>query len=72
VPEFPGQAEVDDHLPPPELGEHTLEVLSALGYDDTERTALLDKGAAKAFNPADFTWAPVRDKSQGSLLRDRI
>jgi crotonobetainyl-CoA:carnitine CoA-transferase CaiB-like acyl-CoA transferase len=70
VPEFPGQAPeesgADDHLPPPELGEHTLELLGALGYGDAECAALLDKGAAKAFNPAEFTWAPVRDMSQGS------
>jgi crotonobetainyl-CoA:carnitine CoA-transferase CaiB-like acyl-CoA transferase len=63
VPEFPGQAEVEPSLPPPELGEHTLEVLASLGYDDTMLAALLDKGAVKGFNPSEFTWAPVRDKS---------
>ena len=63
VPEFPGQTEVETHLPPPELGEHTLEVLAGLGYDEAARAALLDKGAAKGFNPEEFTWAPVRDKT---------
>ena len=66
MPEFPGQAQVDAHLPPPEHGEHTVEVLLALGYSKAECSALLDKGAATAFNPAEFTWAPVRDKSQES------
>jgi crotonobetainyl-CoA:carnitine CoA-transferase CaiB-like acyl-CoA transferase len=63
VPEFPGQAQVDPGLPPPELGEHTVEVLRGLGYDQAALAALLDKGAVKGFNPAEFTWAPVRDKS---------
>ena len=62
VPEFPGQSEVTPHLPPPELGEHTMEVLAALGYDEAARAALLDKGAVKGFNPEEFAWAPVRDR----------
>ncbi|MBW8753678.1 MAG: CoA transferase [Sphingomonadales bacterium] len=64
VPEFPGQQAVEPGLPPPELGEHTIEVLRMLGYDEAACAALLDKGAAKGFNPEEFTWAPVREKDQ--------
>ena len=51
-----------ESAPPPELGEHTIEVLHGLGYDQEALAALLDKGVAKGFNPEEFTWAPVRDK----------
>lgn len=62
VPEFPGGTEIEPGSPPPELGEHTAEVLRGLGYDEASVAALLDKGAARGFNPEEFTWAPVRDK----------
>ncbi len=62
VPEFPGQAEIEPNLPPPELGEHTLELLRELGYSQSECDALLASGAAERLNPEKFAWAPVRDK----------
>lgn len=62
VPEFPGQMQVRDNLPPPEIGEHTRVLLLELGYDPDEAEALLSSGAAKAYQPGDFAWAPVRQK----------
>jgi len=62
VPEFPGQMEVEPNLPPPEIGEHTIELLAELGYAPAERDALIESGAAKQGGPGDFAWAPVRQK----------
>ena len=62
VPEFPGQREVTPNLPPPELGEHSAELLRELGYSAAECGELLGSGAVEAFNPEKFAWAPVRDK----------
>jgi crotonobetainyl-CoA:carnitine CoA-transferase CaiB-like acyl-CoA transferase len=63
VPEFPGQREVQPNLPPPEIGEHTVELLRELGYSEAECAALLEGGAAKAYASGDFAWAPVRQKT---------
>jgi crotonobetainyl-CoA:carnitine CoA-transferase CaiB-like acyl-CoA transferase len=62
VPEFPGQAQVDPNLPPPEIGEHTRPLLEALGYTAEQIDGLLSAGAAKAYQEGDFAWAPVRQK----------
>jgi crotonobetainyl-CoA:carnitine CoA-transferase CaiB-like acyl-CoA transferase len=62
VPEFPGQAQVDPNLPPPEIGEHTRPLLEALGYTADQIDGLLSAGAAKAYQEGDFAWAPVRQK----------
>jgi crotonobetainyl-CoA:carnitine CoA-transferase CaiB-like acyl-CoA transferase len=63
VPEFPGQAQVRPNLPPPEIGEHTVELLRSLGYSDAECAALIEEGAVKNGGPGDFAWAPVREKA---------
>ena len=65
VPEFPGQTEVPQNLPIPELGEHTEELLAELGFSADEASALLDDGSAVQGGPDVFPWAPVRDKSAG-------
>ncbi|MCX7283669.1 MAG: CoA transferase [Novosphingobium sp.] len=63
VPEFPGQFEVTPNLAPPELGEHSCELLDSLGFNQSEVAALLASGAVQALDPAKFAWAPVRDKN---------
>ncbi|MET0364833.1 MAG: hypothetical protein ABW169_09265, partial [Sphingobium sp.] len=64
VPEFPGRTTpVEPGLPPPELGEHTVAILAALGYADAETAALLAQGAVKVAGAEEFAWAPVRDKT---------
>lgn len=61
VPEFPRQAGSGvPTLPPPELGEHTLEVLRAAGLDAQACEALLASGAVQAHTGPRFAWAPVR------------
>ncbi|WP_132385916.1 CoA transferase [Novosphingobium sp. PhB165] len=62
VPEFAGVGPVEPGLPPPEIGEHTEVLLADLGYSGEEAAALLSAGAAKAYQPGDFAWAPVRQK----------
>lgn len=65
VPEFPRLHAADDGiatLPPPELGEHTLDVLRAAGLTQQECEALLNSGGAQAATPGTFSWAPVRNK----------
>lgn len=63
VPEFPRLNAADDGvqtLAPPDLGEHTMDVLLAAGLSPGECEALLQSGAASAIRPGDFSWAPVR------------
>jgi crotonobetainyl-CoA:carnitine CoA-transferase CaiB-like acyl-CoA transferase len=66
VPEFPRLHAADDGvatLPPPDLGEHTRDVLMAAGLTGEECSALIDSGAACAGQPGDFAWAPVRKQA---------
>jgi crotonobetainyl-CoA:carnitine CoA-transferase CaiB-like acyl-CoA transferase len=59
TPEFPGQRDVAPGLPPPELGEHTVVVLRALGFSEADCAQLLESGAVAERTDA-FGWAPVR------------
>jgi crotonobetainyl-CoA:carnitine CoA-transferase CaiB-like acyl-CoA transferase len=64
VPEFPRlNADADNNdgntLPPPELGEHTLEVLQSAGLNARECDALLTSGAVRTHQTDSFAWAPV-------------
>ena len=65
IPEFPGQTSVAEGLVPPELGEHSVEILQALGLDESQCAALVKNGAVKVANQDDFIWAPVRQKAAG-------
>jgi crotonobetainyl-CoA:carnitine CoA-transferase CaiB-like acyl-CoA transferase len=66
VPEFPGESEVSPGLPPPELGEHTMELLAALGFDESQRAILAGEGAVGVATADAFAWAPVRDRAEAS------
>ncbi len=66
VPEFPRMDAAHDGiatLPPPDLGEHTQDVLQAAGLTAEQCEALIDSGAASASRPGDFAWAPVRKQA---------
>ncbi len=60
VPQFPGQPTTAPTTPPPELGEHTLELLQELGYSEEAGAALLAQSAVKVAGPEEFAWAKVR------------
>lgn len=64
VPTFPiasNLAETKAKLPPPEMGQHTLEVLRSIGMSEEECQKLMDAGAVSIARPDDFAWAPVRN-----------
>jgi len=60
VPEFPGYGEVDDGLAPPHLGQHTVEIMEQLGFDQETCGRFLDKGALIQAKEEASVWAPKR------------
>jgi crotonobetainyl-CoA:carnitine CoA-transferase CaiB-like acyl-CoA transferase len=62
VPEFPrlhsGEADVPT-LPPPNLGEHTAEVLRSAGVDEVTYKTWVDSGGTAEAAAGSFPWAPV-------------
>lgn len=67
VPEFPRVSHADQvatattAAPPPELGEHTLDVLRSVGVSAKDCEALADSGAIAVNRAATFPWAPVHE-----------
>jgi crotonobetainyl-CoA:carnitine CoA-transferase CaiB-like acyl-CoA transferase len=63
VPEFPrAQSEEPTSATeaPPELGEHTADLLRSAGLEEAEYQALLQSGAVREATLGTFAWAPVR------------
>lgn len=61
VPRFPLlQENAVNETSPPELGEHTIDILSACGLNDAEVQALLASGAVQVSDVEQFRWAPLR------------
>lgn len=56
------RAALTDELPPPFLGEHTVEVLKAAGYDAVECAALQERGVVAVLEGVGTTWAPPRTR----------
>jgi crotonobetainyl-CoA:carnitine CoA-transferase CaiB-like acyl-CoA transferase len=50
----------DDELPPPHLGEHTVEVLLSAGYDAQQLADLESAGVIITHSDLGTTWAPPR------------
>lgn len=61
LPDLPFEvaAEPRRELPPPLLGEHTREMLAAMGFSTPESDALIASGTAVAAEPDVPVWAPV-------------
>jgi len=66
VPEFPRRhvgadgSPSADTLAPPELGQHSLELLRSAGVDAAQCQQWLASGAVQAASEQSFPWAPVR------------
>ena len=65
VPEFPcanASADPAVALPPPQLGEHTVQVLRSAGLSQEECEHLLANKAVVVCGPNDFAWKPVSSR----------
>ena len=66
VPNFPLPNQLGDgagELPPPLLGQHSLEIMRSLGISDAECAAIVACGAVRAGGEGSASWAPPRNRS---------
>lgn len=71
APDFPLPAISGEAVPgmsPPLLGEHTRELLAAMGYGPDRISALLDAGTAIDANPNEDLWSRAKAEPQGQVV----
>ncbi len=60
IPEFPGLADALARAQPPELGQDSAALLAALGYNESESSAIFNRGDAREIDPEQFAYAPAK------------
>lgn len=65
VPEFPGAGKVAEGLPPPQLGEHSRELLASLGFDSGRSAQLIERGSVHVAGEDDLRWNRPAKKVAG-------
>jgi crotonobetainyl-CoA:carnitine CoA-transferase CaiB-like acyl-CoA transferase len=54
------RATLEGELPPPLLGQHTIDALRSIGYGQEECAALLERGVIAVLEEVGTSWAPAR------------
>lgn len=65
IPQFPGEPDAPENATPPELGEHSAEILTQLGIGSQASQAMFQSGAVRPTDGDGFAYAPVADRGSG-------